>query len=99
MSIMTWKFYAEDETKPGLAFYPLLVINYPSTQEMQGIIADLADHYARNNIREGYDIKASGSCCKGPQGINWKMRITFEGSACEPWLARFKSTHANMEEA
>lgn len=43
MSIMTWKFYAGEEAKPGLAFDPLRVINYPSTREMQEIIADMAD--------------------------------------------------------
>lgn len=69
-SILSWSLIEETEsTDPGLQ------IDFPSTEELSSIFRWLEAHIQSRN---GYEVEALGHCAKGPQGIQWSLRISFE---------------------
>lgn len=57
---------------------PYVEVDFPSTEEVATICSWLESEIRSRN---GYEIVATGSCAKGPQGINWEIRVTFEVEA------------------
>lgn len=105
MSILSWSFWKEDEKKSvGPKSYvvygePTLEIEFPTTDEAFCILQSLDTYFTTHNCRFGYRIRLNGSCAKGPQGVNWKMRIEFEeGTAYNEWLELFKVSYKDQED-
>lgn len=53
-----------------------VVIEYPSNEELFNIIKRMEEIF--EDQRRGFVLDIHGSCHKGPQGINWEIKIEFE---------------------
>lgn len=73
-SIMTWSDGIEDDES-------YIIVEFPNTVEMKTIIDRIEEKLCVAGLRDGFSITVNGSCFKGPQGINWNMRIELETQA------------------
>jgi hypothetical protein len=69
--IATWNFL----TMPSEGVH-VLRLEYIDDSDLNKIISRLKIIVGAK--RHGYRIRFDGSCCKGPQGINWMCMIDFD---------------------
>lgn len=74
MSIMT----SRENTNLDQLYF---LLEYPSTEQAIDFIKKVEEKLCVQGLRDGFLLSITGSCNKGPQGINWFILIEAETSA------------------